>query len=495
MEVWSKAEAATQTTLLLVRPGKGPLLIKSAFPEDISLLAALIQRRHAPEPPAPLPAEETSPEVPASHAASELLTSAMQTRTTSHDADPRGRTERRMERTQQTERVISRSSDWSAQAVEELTLSRIASGSGPEAVKQRGNIFVCFSLLVNEAGNPEAQNVVEVKLSEVPEELHQQFPEPEEKEPKEPKAKPKAKAGYKGDAEVKEKETKKSKDKKKGKLEGLRVGESRVVIGQDAQDNWNILSAAKGKHWFFHLTDFPSCYVILECNDPTMEEKLECARLCRDNTKHKLSGAVKVDVTQCGNVKFDRKRDVVGYQFWTAEDMKHAGNILIASLGRQPENTLLHWAGSLLAWRNTFVSQAVSITGKALWCCGEELGEKAVYLSTLSLELWESLVPQAARAWLLSFERCNSGYELGMFHFISMDWTKAHEHLNCVYISVNSDKVFFPYRTLVTTQLAAVAFSLGEHEHGESLCKDLHAFVPSHQPNKRFASASDQNIA
>ena len=28
-----------------------------------------------------------------------------------------------------------------------------------------------------------------------------------------------------------------------------------------------------------------------------------------------------------------------------AKDMKHAGNILIASLGRQPENALLHWAG------------------------------------------------------------------------------------------------------------------------------------------------------
>jgi len=28
--------------------------------------------------------------------------------------------------------------------------------------------------------------------------------------------------------------------------------------------------------------------------------------------------------------------------------MKHAGNILIASLGRQPENTLLHWAGEIL---------------------------------------------------------------------------------------------------------------------------------------------------
>lgn len=52
--------------------------------------------------------------------------------------------------------------------------------------------------------------------------------------------------------------------------------------------------------------------MILECNDPTEDEKLECAKLCRDNTKHKLSGQVKVDVTQCSNVKFDRRRDVVG---------------------------------------------------------------------------------------------------------------------------------------------------------------------------------------
>ena len=90
------------------------------------------------------------------------------------------------------------------------------------------------------------------------------------------------------------------------------MGESRVRVGQDASDNWDILSLAKGKHWFFHLTDHPSCYVILECNEPTEEEKLECARICREHTKQKLSGEVKVDVTQCSNVKFDRRRDVVG---------------------------------------------------------------------------------------------------------------------------------------------------------------------------------------
>eukprot|EP00931_Biecheleriopsis_adriatica_P053544 TRINITY_DN31360_c0_g1_i1.p1 TRINITY_DN31360_c0_g1~~TRINITY_DN31360_c0_g1_i1.p1 ORF type:complete len:793 (+),score=162.47 TRINITY_DN31360_c0_g1_i1:318-2381(+) len=128
-------------------------------------------------------------------------------------------------------------------------------------------------------------------------------------------------------------------------------------------------------------------------------------------------------------------------------DMKHAANILVVSLSRQPENVLLHWAGSVLAWRNTFISQAVNITGKALWSCGQELGEKAVYLR----------------------------YELGMFHFIGMEWDRAHDHLLCVYESVHSEKVFFPYRTLVTTQLAAVAFSMGQHDRGEILCKECGA--------------------
>ena len=38
-----------------------------------------------------------------------------------------------------------------------------------------------------------------------------------------------------------------------------------------------------------------------------------------------------------------------------SKDMKHAGNILIASLGRQPENTLLHWAGEIL--QSTLIRQ------------------------------------------------------------------------------------------------------------------------------------------
>lgn len=195
-----------------------------------------------------------------------------------------------------------------ADAVEDLTLSKIASASGPSAAVNRGEIFVSFTVEVNQAGNPEAQNVRQVKECQVPLELRQQLPEVQA-----PKVAPskESKSQGKDGEDAKDKKTSKKKGKQ-GQLEGVRVGDCRVHIGQDAEDNWKILSAAKGRHWFFHLTDFPSCYVILECNEPTHEEKVQCAQLCRDHTKHKLSGQVKVDATQCNNVKFDRKRDVVG---------------------------------------------------------------------------------------------------------------------------------------------------------------------------------------
>ena len=94
------------------------------------------------------------------------------------------------------------------------------------------------------------------------------------------------------------------------------------------------------------------------------------------------------------------------------------------------------------------------------------------------------------------------GYELGMFHFIAMEWQKAHEHLNCVYVSVNSDKasklrptctkpqrrsrspflmqVFFPYRTLVTTQflgLTAIDPWCLRAEHQPTKCVDYQGWL------------------
>jgi len=125
-------------------------------------------------------------------------------------------------------------------------------------------------------------------------------------------------------------------------------------------------------------------------------------------------------------------------------DIPTAGNVLVAALQRKPENVLLHWAGSVLAWRNTCILEAVDQVQRALWCCGLELSSQAIYLR----------------------------YELGMFYIMQTEWPTAHFHLRYVHDAVRTERIFFPYKLLVTTQLAAVCFNLGYDEEGEALCQE-----------------------
>lgn len=124
-------------------------------------------------------------------------------------------------------------------------------------------------------------------------------------------------------------------------------------------------------------------------------------------------------------------------------DMERAGDLLIQGLTSKPNNVLLHWAASLMAWRNADIESAVVEIGSALYSCGDGLRDNAIYLR----------------------------YELGMFHFMAMYWPMAYEHLRYVHDAVESDKIFFPYRTLVSAQLAAVCFSMGRDAEGEALCR------------------------
>jgi len=130
-------------------------------------------------------------------------------------------------------------------------------------------------------------------------------------------------------------------------------------------------------------------------------------------------------------------------------DMKLAGRLLVERMKKKPNNVLLHWAGSILAWRVSELDGAFTLVKRAQRCCGHDLSGRAVYLR----------------------------YELGMLHFISMSWPKAHRHLRYVYDTINKEKVFFPYKSLVTTQLAAVAFSMGHDQEGEALCSECAALT------------------
>mmetsp|Transcript_41029 Transcript_41029/g.88519 ORF Transcript_41029/g.88519 Transcript_41029/m.88519 type:complete len:391 (-) Transcript_41029:275-1447(-) len=84
-------------------------------------------------------------------------------------------------------------------------------------------------------------------------------------------------------------------------------------VGENSQENWELVDRAKKGFWFFHLTDFPSPYVVLECGkkEPTLEMKEQCAQICANHSKQKATKNVKVDATICSNVRVDRK-DAVG---------------------------------------------------------------------------------------------------------------------------------------------------------------------------------------
>ena len=78
-----------------------------------------------------------------------------------------------------------------------------------------------------------------------------------------------------------------------------------IKLGTSAKENWNILSESEPYNLFFHLSSFPSCYVILECNEDTIINNdilQECAKICKLNTKYKNMKNIKVDYTRCDNV-------------------------------------------------------------------------------------------------------------------------------------------------------------------------------------------------
>jgi len=125
-------------------------------------------------------------------------------------------------------------------------------------------------------------------------------------------------------------------------------------------------------------------------------------------------------------------------------DMPRAGELLVASLNRKPENMLLHWAGSVFAWRNACLSQAVEMAGKALWCCGAQLSDRALFLR----------------------------YELGVLHLITLEANLSLPHLRFVYDTVSTKRVCFPYKATVILQLAAASFRAGHDDEGLAWCKE-----------------------
>lgn len=85
-------------------------------------------------------------------------------------------------------------------------------------------------------------------------------------------------------------------------------------IGQNAQENWELLNLDENFTWF-HLKSFPSCHVVIEKNDPTQEEIVNGANLCLENTKYRNLKNIKVNYTLLKNIK---KADKVGSVYFVS---------------------------------------------------------------------------------------------------------------------------------------------------------------------------------
>tara|TARA_B100000524_G_C23357554_1_gene264483 strand:- start:142 stop:462 length:321 start_codon:yes stop_codon:yes gene_type:complete len=86
------------------------------------------------------------------------------------------------------------------------------------------------------------------------------------------------------------------------------IDEVSFKVGQNAQENWDLLSLNENYMWF-HLKSFPSCHVILEKEDVSNEDIINGANLCLQNTKYRNLKNIKVNYTLIKNL---RKADKLG---------------------------------------------------------------------------------------------------------------------------------------------------------------------------------------
>jgi predicted ribosome quality control (RQC) complex YloA/Tae2 family protein len=91
----------------------------------------------------------------------------------------------------------------------------------------------------------------------------------------------------------------------------------RCKVGQNAKENWNMLCDIEDNFLFFHLSDFPSCYVIIEYNNienPPYDLLKFGATICKSNTKYRNMKNIRVDWTWCNNIKKGRKIGEIYYK-------------------------------------------------------------------------------------------------------------------------------------------------------------------------------------
>ena len=75
----------------------------------------------------------------------------------------------------------------------------------------------------------------------------------------------------------------------------LSCEENIILIGENQQENDDLVKNNEKSDYWFHLSNLPSCHLILKTSKPSKSEIKECAELVKLYTKYKNYHKLKVD--------------------------------------------------------------------------------------------------------------------------------------------------------------------------------------------------------
>lgn len=96
--------------------------------------------------------------------------------------------------------------------------------------------------------------------------------------------------------------------------------ETIIKIGSNAKENWQLVDSDESFTWL-HLNSYPSCHVVIETDEPTQEEIIFAAQLCKENTKYRNLRNLKICYTTCGNLK--KGTDIGSVIYKSKRKVKH----------------------------------------------------------------------------------------------------------------------------------------------------------------------------
>jgi predicted ribosome quality control (RQC) complex YloA/Tae2 family protein len=84
-----------------------------------------------------------------------------------------------------------------------------------------------------------------------------------------------------------------------------------MVLGQNARENFAILDEAEPDHYFFHLSAFPSGYVLVQSSEMTPALVNIAAEFCKSGSKYKRLRDIKIDYCKFSNLIKGEKMGLV----------------------------------------------------------------------------------------------------------------------------------------------------------------------------------------